>query len=290
MAYRGSEPVKFIEIINKRISVRTFSTESLDEEILEKIKKIVTKKRKGPFGKTFSFTLIDTQGELSEDVGKMTSYGVIKDARYYFSAYCDGDDRSVYDFGYCFEEAILELTFQELGTCWMGGTFGRGFFSRIMELPEDKIIPAISPVGISLEKRAFADKITRFIAGSKNRKSFQKLFFNYSGDVHLLPVSTEELRAPLNEVLEAVRSAPSASNKQPWRIVIQDNNIHFYWEFDSRYNSMIKGFNIQALDMGIALCHFKKAAEELRLGGNLSYADPHFENVNWKYILSWKVR
>ena len=281
--------MSYIERMDRRISVRTYSLDAPDGDLLSQIKRIVEKKRKGPFGKTYSLVLMDTKGESLSDIGKMTSYGVIKDARYYFGGYSDGDDRSIIDFGYCFEEILLELTALDLGTCWMGGTFGRGFISRMLSLPENKVIPAISPVGYSLEKRAFADKLTRFIAGSKNRKPHQKLFYNYAGEDSLQPVLLEEMRPPLGEILESVRSAPSASNKQPWRLIIQNNHYHFYWDFDSKYNSMIRGFNIQALDMGIALCHFTKAAEELRLGGKLSYSDPHFENVKWKYVLSWKV-
>lgn len=282
--------MSFIEVMDRRTSVRSFSPVSLEDETLEKIGKIVKKERKGPFGKVFSFTLMDTRGNHSEDIGKMTSYGIVKDGRYYFGGYSDSDDRSIIDYGYCFEEVILELTALKLGTCWMGGTFGRSFIGKLLGLPQGKVIPAISPVGVSREKRAATDKLVRFIAGSKNRKSSSKIFFNHSGDKALQPVIPEELRSPLGEIFNAVRFAPSASNKQPWRIIIQDNLFHFFWDFDKRYNEASKGFNIQALDLGIALCHFRKAAEELRLGGKLSYADPQFENVDWNYVLSWKVK
>jgi nitroreductase len=283
--------MNYIEMMNKRTSVRTFSREEpLGEEILEKIKKIVTKSRKGPFGKTFTFSLMDTEGSFSEDPGKMSSYGIIKGGRYYFGGYSDPDDRSIIDFGYCFEEAILELTALNLGTCGLGGTFGRSYIGKLLKLPEGKVIPAISPVGHSFEKQTVKDKLVRLIAGSKNRKPYNKLFFNHLGEESLQAVIPEDLRSPLNDIFNAVRIAPSASNKQPWRIVIQDNLFHFFWDFDKNYNGASRGYNIQALDMGLALCHFRKAAEELRLGGKFSYADPHLENVEWQYVLSWKVK
>ena len=282
--------MSFIKIMDRRISVRSFSTEIPGEEQLAQIKRIVERKRKGPFGNNVSLRLMDAKDKNIEDMGKMTSYGVLKDARFFFGGYSTGDDRSIIDFGYCFENVLLDLTALDLGTCWMGGTFGRSFFANILSLPEGQVIPAISPVGISLDKRAVADKLTRFFAGSNSRKSFHKLFFYYSGESELLPALVEEIKSPLKEVLESVRLAPSASNKQPWRIIIQDNLYHLFWNYDKRYNSMIRGFDIQALDMGIALCHFTRAAEELRLDGKFSYSDPHFENVDWKYVLSWKVK
>ena len=58
-----------------------------------------------------------------------------------------------------------------------------------------------------------------------------------------------------------VRLAPSAVNRQPWRILVDQNCVHFYLK-------RTKGFNggkidMQKIDMGIALCHFDLMCEEL---------------------------
>ena len=281
--------MSLLETMNRRTSVRTFSEEIPEEELHHKIKRIVQRERKGPFGNRYSMTLMDVDSEKNLELGKMTSYGILKNARFFFGGIASGDDRAIIDYAYCFEEVVLELTASGLGTCWMGGTFGRGFIAKMLSLPEGKVIPAISPIGFIHEKRTAAERLTRFIAGSHNRKSHNKLFFNHVGTEVFEPVITEDLRSPLNEVFESVRFAPSASNKQPWRIVIHDDLYHFYCDYDKTYNSLIKGFKIQSLDMGIALCHFTKAAEELRFKGTLSYSDPKFENIKWDYVLSWKV-
>lgn len=275
--------------MDRRNSVRTYSPDLPEGEILERVKRIVEKTRKGPFGNFYSMTLFDINDEQSRDLGQMTSYGIIKNASLYFSGYCSGDDHSIIDFGYCFEEVILELTALELGTCWLGGTFGRGFVAARLGLPEGKVIPAVSPVGYIGEKKALADHITRFVARSENRKTHSKFIFRHKGDSELVPLNSGDLESPLYEALEAVRFGPSASNRQPWRMVIDNNLIHFYCEYNKAYNAVIRGFKIQALDMGIALCHFVKAAEELRMGGKPLYSDPRLENLKWKYILSWKI-
>lgn len=281
--------MSLLEIIDRRISVRTYTGEVPGDELLDRIKRILHKERKGPFGSRHSFQLIDVNEKGSDEIGKMTSYGMIKNAGLYFGGYSDCDDRTIIDYGYCFEEVLLELTVLGLGTCWLGGTFGRGFVAEKLNLPDGKVIPAISPIGFSSEKRSVTEKITRFIAGSGNRKSHNKLFFSHSGDEVIVPAVLEDLRSPIDKILESVRFGPSASNKQPWRIVVNADVIHFFCDYNKTYNAMIKGFNIQSLDMGIALCHFTKAAEELRMRGRLSYSDPHFENTKWTYILSWKI-
>ncbi len=281
--------MSYIDMINKRTSIRSFLSDIPDEKILGMIKKIVSRQRKGPFGKSFSFSLIDSNDEKFKEIGKLTSYGIIKGARFYFGGYSEPDNRAIIDFGYCFQEVLLDLTKLNLGTCWLGGTFGRGYIAKILSLPEGKVIPAISPVAYCLEKRGVLDKLVRFSARSSSRKGYKKLFFNYDEKDKLQPLIYENIGYPVDTILESVRVGPSASNKQPWRLVFQDSIIHFYWDFDRKYNALIRGFNIQALDMGIALCHFKKASEELGFCGRFSYSDPHFEKIPWKYVLSWKV-
>ena len=175
--------MSFIKIMDRRISVRSFSTEIPGEEQLAQIKRIVERKRKGPFGNNVSLRLMDAKDKNIEDMGKMTSYGVLKDARFFFGGYSTGDDRSIIDFGYCFENVLLDLTALDLGTCWMGGTFGRSFFANILSLPEGQVIPAISPVGISLDKRAVADKLTRFFAGSNSRTCYRNGIY-YRKNLH----------------------------------------------------------------------------------------------------------
>ena len=272
-----------LKIMAGRISVRTYSLE-VPVDLLEKINKIVEKKRKGPFGNIFSFTLMDTK---DKNIGKITSYGVIKGARLFFGGYSDPDDKSVVDYGYCFEAALLELTELNLGTCWLGGSFSRGFTQKVLSMPEGKVIPAISPVGISMENKSLADTLIRYIAGSAKRKPRNELFYKIPDKGMLSPQTKEDVSPRLDKILESIRCAPSASNKQPWRIVFQGEQIHFYWDFDKKYNLYFRGFNIQAIDMGIALCHFITASNELGYNGKLCDADPHLEDIPWKYVLSW---
>ncbi len=73
-------------------------------------------------------------------------------------------------------------------------------------------------------------------------------------------------------------------------MIIQNETIHLYWDFDKKYNSVSKTMNIQALDMGIALCHLMKSSEDLHINGSFSEADPLLDNVIWKYVVSWKTK
>ena len=63
------------------------------------------------------------------------------------------------------------------------------------------------------------------------------------------------------DLIEMVRWAPSAVNKQPWRIIAADGRYHFYEKKDKGYVSDAAG-DLQKIDVGIALCHFVMGLEE----------------------------
>ena len=77
-----------------------------------------------------------------------------------------------------------------------------------------------------------------------------------------------------------LRLAPSALNKQPWRVLKEDNNIHFYL-------TNLKG--LTKIDIGIALCHFHLSAIENNINGEFvslnSIKDK--QDKNFIYITSW---
>ena len=73
-------------------------------------------------------------------------------------------------------------------------------------------------------------------------------------------------------MLEVVRWAPSASNKQPWRVVRGRKRWHFYLARTKGYGkglltSLVKLADLQRVDMGIAMCHFELAAREAGIEG-----------------------
>jgi hypothetical protein len=93
----------------------------------------------------------------------------------------------------------------------------------------------------------------------------------------------------MRRLKQCVRIAPSASNKQPWRVIKEKYRFefHFYLDEDPKYNSIFKDIKIQNIDMGIALCHFESAARELGLKGSLQVREPAIDAGKWKYCASW---
>lgn len=86
------------------------------------------------------------------------------------------------------------------------------------------------------------------------------------------------------EALEAVRWYPSAANMQPCRIVKVGNAFHFFEKHMDGYKSSAP-WDVQKIDMGIALCHFISVA-----GGKFSVEDPGITTpANTEYIATVTV-
>ena len=145
-------------------------------------------------------------------------------------------------------------------------------------------MPCITPIGYPTSKKSLIDSAMRFAAGSNNRKRWDELFF--SGDfTH--PLSESEAGKYVSP-LEMLQLAPSASNKQPWRIVKVTNKSHFYLQHAKGYAKFM-AFDLQRVDMGIAMCHFELTAKELGLNGKWKISDPGSISPpkDTEYVVSW---
>lgn len=278
--------VSVIQQIKKRISVRTFDEKSLTPELKEKIREVFSQNR-GPFGGAVRFELIEKEAQQGYNA-KLGTYGVIKGASSYIAAVIERGDKDLEDFGYVLEKFILHATSLGLGTCWLGGTFTKSEFNKAIGQKDHEILPCITPIGYPSEKRSLVELAMRFAAGSKNRKSWQEVFYNQVFGQALTESEAGEYATPL----EMVRIAPSASNKQPWRIVKDQGQFHFFLQHTKGYGTGL-GFDIQRVDMGIAMCHFELAAQELGLPGKWQIIDSGSGTTainrppDTDYIVSW---
>jgi hypothetical protein len=195
----------------------------------------------------------------------------------------DKDEKDAAAFGYMFEKIILFATDLGLQTCWLGGTFNKGNFMKNTELGTNEIIPIVSPLGYRKEKKKLLETAMRSLAGSDQRKPWNELFFNKDTSTSLSLADAGSYAT----VLEMLRLAPSASNKQPWRVIMTYNRFDFYLARTAGYQRM--GFDLQKNDIGIAMCHFELSAIELGLKGRWKVYGNIDANPEWEYVTTWEV-
>lgn len=238
------------EIIKTRQSQRSYNGQSLSIGDEKKLVDYLEQKDllTGVFGHRIKVHYIKTN---SKDLQKISTYGVVKNAPSYLVTVCENTPEALVDCGYVLEKLMLYLKSIGISTCWLGGTFKRSQLEVPVE--EGQFIPIISPVGYAAVRKSFSDKTVRRIAGSDKRRPYEELFFQ---NTFSMPVTDSQLL----ERLSYVRMGPSASNKQPWRIVMDENDTaHLFLERTPNYGYEKLGYDIQMVDMGIAMCHYEIA-------------------------------
>jgi len=245
------------KVIRRRKSVRTYSNIDIEPETKQKIIDFMRSDSLGLFGNQVEFYWVDGNSDEFKDI-KLGTYGVISGTKSFIVGKVKGSDKNFEDFGYCMEKLVLYCTDMNIGTCWLGGTYKKTAFSSSVNLQDDEFIPAITPVGYFGDKRTTIDKMFRHFAGSNNRKPFEELFFSESFSKQL----SDKDKQSYGFLLEMVRLAPSASNKQPWRIVVDNNMLHFFLKRTPNYNKNLLHSDLQRVDMGIAISHLELALKE----------------------------
>lgn len=267
-----------------RISTRTYNKQQLTGKEVKKINNILVEHetKNGPFDHKFKFKFRFNDSKAKEGK-KIGTYGVLRFVPGFVSGVCKNEFESIVDFGFVFQRLILALTEEKFDTCWLGGTFKRKKFET--KLNENEIVPAITPVGYRAKRRTFIDKFIRKAAESDNRLIFGSLFKDYNT---LEPLS-DTLENPVIQCLEFVRKGPSASNKQPWRAYLNNDEVLFYLKRTQRYPSDYFPYDIQALDIGIALSNFTAGLESFGYEYTFYKDDKAKEFDLVEYVLTVKI-
>jgi hypothetical protein len=265
-----------VNAIRNRTSIRTYKEISLSDEHKGMIENFIKNEINKTIMSNIRFEIIDIEDEEFENTKKLSSYGIIKGAKTYIACIIK-KNASIVDLGYAFEQVVLFATNNNIGTCWMGGTFNRSAFSIAAGLKEDEILPIISPLGYEAEKPSRLSLIMRYLAKSDKRLPFEELYFKNDA---FKPFDKEK-SGKIAEVLELARIAPSASNKQPWRVVRDsEGDYNFYIERTKNYSGNALGYDIQLLDIGITMCHFDLSTKEIGIKGSFKKLDK--EDINFK--------
>jgi hypothetical protein len=264
-----------IATIERRVSVRTYRPEVPGKDVLGEFSSRLSAIT-DPFGVPVIFRLLDAEAShvSSPVIVGATTYLAAKAPR------CSGMEEA---FGYAFEQAVLDATDMGLSTVWLVATIDRPAFERAIDLGPDEAMPAVSPLGYAADKRSLRESVMRRSMKSDERLPFECLFF--SGDFGH-PLSESEA-GTWKTPLEMVRKAPSATNKQPWRAVVKDGDVHFFEQKTRGYEK--DGVDIQKVDLGIALCHFEVAATEVGCAGHIVREDAGLATPeDCEYIATWK--
>lgn len=269
------------EAVTKRYSVRNYSEKAIESNVKNDVVSFIDNLA-NPFGPKVKFHYLDSIGTSQEE--KLGTYGVIKGAREYIGTTIKAEPKALEALGYEMETVILYLASLGIGTCWLGGTFNRKGFAKAMQVTEDEMFPIITPFGYAAEKKHVKEKMMRKMIQADKRKEWKELFFLNDFATPL----DQSTAGDLALALEMVRLGPSASNKQPWRVLMKGNSCHFYEYKEPGYSDAFS-YDIQRVDMGIAAAHFDLAVKEMKLNGHFELGNEPEQTLpnHMEYVFSW---
>jgi len=276
-------------IIRKRFSCRTYEKKPISPAKLKMMHSFLGELPDTPFGSHPRFKMVASVESDTESLRGLGTYGFIKNPSAFVIGATSPALFDLEDFGYLMEVIVLYATRLELGTCWLGGTFTKSRFAKRMNLSPAETIPAVISKGefIRRERQGWASRN----AGSHMRLPWNMLFFDQKFDRPLMKSNAGEYAT----ALEMVRMGPSASNKQPWRILRDDEVWRFYLRrtpgyFEDPIKRVLGLCDLQRLDIGIAMCHFELTAHELGLNGRWvveNGIETRPEDLT-EYVVSWE--
>ncbi|MBE5977620.1 MAG: nitroreductase [Paenibacillaceae bacterium] len=266
--------------IRERSSIRSYEPRSLSPKETELFHDFI-KTLNNPFSVDVSFRILESSDALKGE--KLGTYGVIKGARNFIGASVQDCDLALEALGYSMEHLVLYAVALGYGTCWLGGTFDKSAFSHAMDLKKGDLFPVISPLGYPTGKKRPMESIIKWTAKSDQRKDWNQLFFK---DDFSSPLAKSDA-GDFAFALEMTRLAPSAVNKQPWRIVKTQDAYHFYEAKTLKEGK--SSVDIQRVDVGIAACHFGLAVAEKKLPGEFKKLPiPEIKTSSeMRYLFSW---
>jgi hypothetical protein len=184
-------------------------------------------------------------------------------APYCLAAYTEGSMDGMLNAAFKLEYLTLCLSLAGLGSCWIGMAKPKGALMNYQGLPFYKLFVFGYP-GESLRRESLSQFKRKSIAAISNQ--------------------TET-----DEILEAVRFAPSAMNRQGWYIEKSDKKLRLHMAAD---NFLVKKWMqpMTVADAGIALCHIWIAAQKTGCYGSAYREDGvGTAKKNYGYVLTMEL-
>lgn len=249
------EKSELYEAIFKRKSIRNYDLTPLDQNTLNEISNYLNNLKP---------LYDDIKTELKiigpDDVKKR----MMKKAPHYIAVFSEVKEGYLTNVGFMLQQMDLFLSASGIGSCWQG-------------IPKPK-------------KEVLESEDLKFIILIAFGKPNEPLYRNSVSEFKRKPLKDMNDFNGLQELFEAVRLAPSATNSQPWFLKGDNNLIHIYAIKPGFVRGLVAKKYIP-IDVGIALYHLTLAAEHF---GNKTeiFVDRTLKNDTpngYEYITSIKL-
>ena len=241
--------------IFRRKSIRNYISNPLNEKVLNEVKTQLQK-----LEPLYENIEIETKILSPEEVNQR----MMKKAPHYIAVFSQEKEDYKSNLGYMIQQMDLYLSKRGIGACWQGiPTINK----KVREQTDLKFV-------ILLAFGEANEQLHRSDVSEFKRKRFEEISNNTEAQ----------------DIIEAARLAPSATNSQPWYFTGDKHVINAYMVKPGRIRKLITG-KYPPIDMGIALYHLKVAGEHFNHKVNIIKNDETMNNspINTEYVASLKL-
>lgn len=239
---RGPAPgAAWLDAASVRRSRRRFDGAALDPAVLDRLDEAVSAFSPYPDARV---VLVREPGE-GVFSGVVGSYGKITGSRHVLLIIANEHSEHAHAHaGYTGEAALLEATAMGLDTCWIGGFFNAARVAQMVSLAHGERVVAVTPVGHATDGLGANERLMRGLAGSHGRKPLDTI-----------APGSDAWPEWARSAAECARIAPSAMNRQPWRLRLDADGLVVSRDAHREAPRVTR-----ALDCGIAMLHAELGA------------------------------
>jgi len=241
----------WLDATGKRRSRRAYTGERISEATLDRLAESCEGYR--PYGD--ARVVLVREPAADAFVGIVGGYGKITGAPHLIVMIADDTSpTSQQHAGYVGEAAVLQATVLGLDTCWVGGFFDRRKVETMVDLGPTERVVAVSPAGKARATYSGSEHAMRTMAASSRRKPLEAI-----------APGSAEWSSWARSAAECARNAPSALNRQPWRLRLDGGSLVI-----ARDSALEAPKVTKALDCGIAMLHAELGAFAAGIDGDWS--------------------
>lgn len=274
--------MNMLKVIEKRKSIRDYKERSLDTEDLDKVMELADNTPALVKEQGIEVVLIEDGELVTQKLQGLAGYnGIMIKAPHYLAILGDKGYNNDLLAGYVGEWMILNLTREEVGSCWIDVEDNGDKIREALAFDTKKTVLSIIALGYPVDDVRISQVID--FSTDKTVSPLTKLGYpnvnieykedNISGrksieDIVFLKkwgnkTDADELRKRgMDEVLYYMRLAPSWGNRQPWMFILDGEKIVLTIEKSDRVND-----HEEYIEAGIAMLYFEVAMHGLGLPG-----------------------
>lgn len=232
-------------LIENRKSVRQFKEAAVSQEALKELMEY-SQQIKGLVDVKTKFQLIDQGWEKSQLLkGKVGYGGNPIDAPYFIALLSQEGDHYLENAGYMMEELLLKAVSLDLATCWV--SIGGQEVKEALGIDSPHQVVALAAIGYPEGQFPYTPKSTTM------RVSLNEFVFHRRWDQK--PWIEELEMRGLARIFYHIRMAPSWKNSQPWKLILNENEIILVVERESTQGNPL-------LDAGIMMLYMERMFNE----------------------------